>query len=150
MPENRFEILAIKMGERARENHQNPWRVEELCLEWNEYINILSVARNQISLWFIELIYGFLCPQPQLRNSQTLRHQGSSLWAEPKINKNISYTNIRVEWIAYGGGTAAHSSKRTQHISGYLYVYSVSILSTSNELFRNQSPGLSYEDSTLR
>lgn len=33
---------------------------QELCLAWNEYINILSVARNQISVWFIELIYGFL------------------------------------------------------------------------------------------
>jgi len=37
-----------------------PRRCKSYALAWNEYINILSVARNQISVWFIELIYGFL------------------------------------------------------------------------------------------
>lgn len=78
---------------RERENPS-----KELCLEWNEYINILSVARNQISLWFIELIYGFLLT-PTLKsrvwNSQTLRHQNAAHYeAATKINKNISKPKI--------------------------------------------------------
>jgi len=37
-----------------------PRRRKSYAVAWNEYINILSVVRNQISVWFIELIYGFL------------------------------------------------------------------------------------------
>lgn len=136
LPENRLGISAIKMEE--------PPEPEELCLEWNEYINILSVARNQISLWFIELIYGFLSgskrPDPQTPGQLIMR-------PTEKINKNISYTKIWVEWMGYGNGVwngYAFHKRRTQLISGYLYLFA------ANELFRNQSPAPSYEDCTRR
>lgn len=78
---------------------------QELCLAWNEYINILSVARNQISVWFIELIYGFLLSLslwPRLVKSRSDRETPVLPSAVPipvpvphyehtKINKNICH-----------------------------------------------------------